>query len=368
MQSEVEHALSRSKHGKVAGPDYVDAEELSALEDFGIKLLTRVMNEVYDAGCIPNDLFKSVFVALPKRSGTIECQHHRTISLMSHATKLLIRVIMMRIRNKIKLEITPEQCGFVEGKGTSNAIYMLRTIAEMALEMQNKLYLCFVDYTKALDCLNHLELIKLIESLIVDGRDLRVIRNLYWQQIAAVRWENELSGYKPTQRGITQGCVLSPHLFAIYSEFIMRNIQDFPGIKIGGHMINHIRYADDIVLIASSQEHLQKLLNIVVTESENVGLTLKVKKFEAMIITKSSLAPASRINIGPADPKHVDKFKYLGTIITKNGRREQEIRSRIAQSKQAFNKIKNILTNKHLSFQIRERVLLFSSVLLFSPE
>ena len=83
------------------------------------------MNEVYDTGCIPNDLLKSVFIALPKRSGTIECQNHRTISLMSHATKLLMPVDMMRIRNKIKPEIASEQCGFVEGKGTSNAKYIL---------------------------------------------------------------------------------------------------------------------------------------------------------------------------------------------------------------------------------------------------
>ena len=90
------------------------------MEDFGTEQLTRVINEVYDTGCILNDLLKSVFIAVPKRSGTIECQSHRTISLMSHASKIPIQVIMMRIRNKMMPEIAPEKTSFVKGKGASN--------------------------------------------------------------------------------------------------------------------------------------------------------------------------------------------------------------------------------------------------------
>ena len=157
MQSEVEHALSRTKHKKAVGPDNVYAEELSALEDFGIEQLISIMNEVCDTGCIPNYLLKSVFIASPKRSGTIECQNHRTISLMSHATKLLMRIIMMRIQNKIKPEIAPEQCGFVEGKVLQRQYIF---ISERALKMQNELYLCFIDCTKAFDCVKHQERIK----------------------------------------------------------------------------------------------------------------------------------------------------------------------------------------------------------------
>ena len=115
------------------------------------------MNEAYDTGCIPNGLLKSVFIALPRRSGTIECQNHRTISLMSHATKLLMRIIMMRIQNKIKPEIAPEHCGFVEGKVLQRQYTF---ISERALKMQNELYLCFIDYTKAFDCVKHQECIK----------------------------------------------------------------------------------------------------------------------------------------------------------------------------------------------------------------
>ena len=101
-----------------------------------------------DTGDIPTEMSKSIFIALPKKPGPTECELHRTISLMSHVTKVLLRVILMRVRNKIHPEIAEERCGFVEGKGTANAVYMLRTLIERALEVQKDVYLCFIDCSK----------------------------------------------------------------------------------------------------------------------------------------------------------------------------------------------------------------------------
>ena len=87
---------------------------------------------------------------------------------------------MMRIRSKINPEIAPEQRDFLERKGTSNAIYILRTISERALEMQNEFSLCFIDYTRTFDCVRHQEFNELLERLNVDEKDLIAIRNLQW--------------------------------------------------------------------------------------------------------------------------------------------------------------------------------------------
>ena len=76
--------------------------------------ITILLNEIYDTGHIPKDMLKSVFISLPKKAGATECELHRTINLMSHVTKILLRIIMMRVRNKIRPEIAEEQCGFVE--------------------------------------------------------------------------------------------------------------------------------------------------------------------------------------------------------------------------------------------------------------
>ncbi|GFO45488.1 retrovirus-related pol polyprotein from type-1 retrotransposable element r2 [Plakobranchus ocellatus] len=105
---------------------------------------------------------------------------------------------------------------------------------------------------------------------------------MYWEQTAAMRIENKTSTFKDIKRGVRQGCVLSPDLFFLYNEIIMRNLENHPGIKVGGQNINNLRYADDTVLIAENKEDLQKLLNIVEEESRKKGLELNSKKTEVM--------------------------------------------------------------------------------------
>ena len=276
---------------------------------------------------------------------------------MSHVTKILLRILMMRARKIIKPEIAEEQCGFVEGKGTTNAIYILRTLIERSLEVQKDVYLCFIDYTKAFDRVKHCDLLNQLENLNLDGKYLRIIKNLYWEQSAAMRVDNDLSTFEKIRRGVRQGCVLSPDLFSLYSEEIMRKLEDKPGISIGGRIFNNLRYADDTVLIAENEFDLQILLNIVETESRKRGLELNCKKTETMVISRKKDIPPCKITTNGAMLRQVNSFKYLGTSITENGKSDFEIKSRIGQAKSAFQKMRSVLCSKDLSIDTRKRVL-----------
>ena len=94
---------------------------------------------------------KSQCIAIPKKIGTVEYDQHRTISLMSHLTKVMLRVLMNRMRNKFLPEISETQFGFMKDKGTGKVIFSLRTLMERAFEVQKDLYLCFIDYSKPFD-------------------------------------------------------------------------------------------------------------------------------------------------------------------------------------------------------------------------
>ena len=225
------------------------------------------------------------------------------------------------------------------------------------IEMQKDLYLCFIDYSKAFDKVRHEKLFNILKHLDIDGKDLRVIRKLYWDQNAAVRIGGELSEYKLIKRVVRQGCVMSPDLFNIYS-MILRNLENYPGVKINGENINNIRYADDTVLIADSKENLQRLLDITIEKSEEMGLTLNVKKTECMVISKKAIAPSCNLQSRGQQIKLVKKFKYLGYMITSDGKCITEIKKRIATAKGAFRKLSLILKNRNISMTTKFRVFL----------
>ncbi|GFR92065.1 endonuclease-reverse transcriptase [Elysia marginata] len=113
----------------------------------------------------------------------------------------------------------------------------------------------------------------------------------------------------------------------------MQNLENCPGIKVGGYNINNIRYADDTVLIAENKDDLQKLLNIVEEESRKKGLELNSKKTEVMVISRKQEPPKCDIFINDAKLKQQDK---LGTIITSDGRNNNEIAARIHMQRPAF--------------------------------
>ena len=130
LHDEVRAAMIKMKYGKAAGPDNITIEALAALDDWGIDLITNLLNDIYDNGEIPKEMFKSVFIMLPLRVGATECDIHRTISLMRHLTKLLLRILLQRMRSKLKHEISNGQSGFMENKGTRNAIFTLSMMIE----------------------------------------------------------------------------------------------------------------------------------------------------------------------------------------------------------------------------------------------
>ena len=89
-------------------------------------------------------------------------------------------------------------------------------LMQRCIEVQKDIYICFIDYSKAFDKVRHNELFRILEKLGIDGKDLRIIKNLYWKQNAAVRIGGEYSEFKQIKRGVRQGCVMSPDLFNIY--------------------------------------------------------------------------------------------------------------------------------------------------------
>ena len=171
------------------------------------------------------------------------------------------------------------QVGFSKGRGTRDQIANMCWIIEKAREFHKIFYFCFIDYAKALDCVDHKKLWKILKEIGIPDHLTCLLRNRYAGQEATVRTGHGTTDWFQIGKGVCQGCMLSPYLFNLYAEYIMRNAgldETQAGIKISGRNINNLRYADDTTPVAES-EALKSLLLEVKDESEKVGLRLNIQ-------------------------------------------------------------------------------------------
>ena len=182
-------------------------------------------------------------------------------------------------------ELPDVPAGFRKGRGTRDQIANIRWIIEKAREFQKNIYFCFIDYAKAFDCVDHNKLWKILKEMRIPDHLTYPLRNLYAGQEATVRTGHGKTDWFQIGKGVRQGCILSPCLFNLYAEYIMRNAgleETQAGIKIPGRNLNNLKYADDTTLKAENEEELKSLLMKVKEESGNVVLKLNIQKMKIM--------------------------------------------------------------------------------------
>ena len=182
-------------------------------------------------------------------------------------------------------ELPDIQAGFRKGRGTRDQIANIHWIMEKGRQFQKNIYLCFLGYVKALDCVDPNKLWKILKEMGIPDHLTCLLRNLYAGQKATVRTGHGTTDWFQIGKRVHQGCILSPCLFNFYEEYIMRNAgldEAQTGIKIARRNINNLRYANDTTLMAESEEELKSLLMKVKEESEKAGLKLNIQKPKIM--------------------------------------------------------------------------------------
>ena len=191
-------------------------------------------------------------------------------------------------------------------------------------EFQKNIYFCFIDYAKAFDCVDHNKLWKILKEMGIPDHLTCFLSNLYAGQEATVRTGHGTTDWFQIGKGVHQGCILSPCLFNLHAEYIIRNArleEAQAGIKIAGRNINNLRYADDITLMAESEEELKSLLMKVKEESENVGLKLNFQIMKIM-----AFSPITSWQTDGETLETVAEFILGGSKITADGDCSHEIK------------------------------------------
>ena len=222
---------------------------------------------------------------------------------------------------------------------------------EKAREFQKNIYFCFIGYTIAFDCVDHNKLWKILKEMGIPDHLTCLLRNLYAGQEAAVRTEHGTTDWFQIGKALRQGCVLSPCLFNLYAEYIMRNAgleeaQD--GIKISGGNVNNLRYADDTTLMAESEEELKSLLMKTKEESEKVGLKLNIQKTKIMA--------SGPITSWEIDGEAVSDFIFGGSKITADGDCSHEIKRHVLLGRKVMTNLDSIFKSRDITLPTKVRL------------
>ena len=260
MQSQVD--LRSITTNKARRGDGIPVELFQILKDDDMKVPHSICQQIWKTQQWPQDWKRSVFIPIPKEGNAKECSNCCTIVLISHTSKVMLKIIQGRLQQYVNWELPGAQSGFRKGRGTRDQIASSHWIVEKAREIQKNIYFCFIDYAKAFDCVNHNKLWKILKVMGIPDHLTCLLKNLYIGKEAIL--EHATTEWFQIWKGVHQGCKLSPYLFNVYAEYIMRNAEmdeAQAGIKIARRSINNLRYAGDNTLMEESKEELNTLLN-----------------------------------------------------------------------------------------------------------
>ena len=256
----------------------------------------------------------------------------------------MLKILQARLQQYMNCELPDVRAGFREGRGTRDQIANIHWIMEKARGFQKNIYFCFIDYAKAFDWVDYNKLWKILKEMGIPDHLTCLLRNLYAGQGATVRTGHGTTDWFQMGKGVRQGCILSPCLFNLYAEYIMRNAEvdeAQAGIKIPGRNINHLRYADDTTLMAESEEELKSLLMKAKEESEKFGLKLNIQKTKIMA--------SSPITSWQIDGETVSDLIFLGSKITADGDCSHEIKRRLLLGRKVMTNLDSTIKSRDIT-------------------
>ena len=231
-------------------------------------------------------------------------------------------------------------------------------IMEKAREFNIPLYMAFIDFKKAFDSVSNTTLWGIMKKMGVTEQVITPLQKLYQSQEVAVRIESEQTEWFNIKKGVRQGCPVSPICFNFYLEEVMRRTADempWLGVRISGKHLNNLRFADDVVLIATSPERLQALINEVDDVSKEFQLQISTRKTKIMTTTKEPQQLLIRCR-GEVLAQ-MNKFKYLGSLIEQKADCSYEIRARLGAARSALRSLATVWKDRALNKAIKLKIL-----------
>ena len=244
LECEVNWALGSITKNIASGGDGIPVELFQILKDDAVTVLHSICQQIWKTQQWPQDWKRSVFIPIPKEGNAKECSNYCTIALISHTSKVMLKILQARLQQYMNHELPYVQAGVRKARGIRDQIVNIHWIIIKRVPEKH-------DYGKAFNCVDHNKLWKILKEMRIPDHLTCLLRNLHAGQEATVRTGHGTTDWFQIGKGVHQGYILSLCLFNLYEEHIMGNAgpdEAQAGIKIAGRNINNLRYADDTTL------------------------------------------------------------------------------------------------------------------------
>ncbi|CAF1586116.1 unnamed protein product [Rotaria magnacalcarata] len=375
---EIQLALSQMKSKKAPGNDGITVDILKAGGTPVLIWLKELFVEMWGNERIPENWSSAILIPLFKNKGDkTSCDNYRGICLLNVVSKLFTRVILNRIQIMIDQQLLEQQAGFRSNRSTVDQIFIVNMIMEKASEYDIPLFICFIDIQKAYDSVNRELLWKICRHYGLTDKIVKLLQLVYKDSNARIKINGDLSECFKMDTGVMQGGIPSPFLFNIVFDFIMKKV--LSETKIAGVQLSYgkndfchgrkekyenfevlsLMYADDLVTICNSREHIETFIQVFERITQEYGLTMNVNKTCIMSSVQSkNNVNGKTIKNQQAEDVQVDiiirnqkiettqSFTYLGSLISNDHKADKEIKTRITKATTAFNSFRQLVWYK----------------------
>ena len=312
------------KRNKAAGSDLLVNEYFVEANDIIASHLVDLFNAILDSGYFPEKWTEGIIIPVFKKGNPDDANNYRGITLVSCLSKLFTGILNKRIidwaeENNV---ISDSQFGFRRGRSTTDAIFLLQSLIQKVLNQKGRLYCAFVDLQKAFDSVYLNGLWFKLYKLGIDGKLLRVIRDMYDKVKSCVRHCNSFSEFFECSIGLRQGEVISPVMFSMFLEDLELFLQDDinSGLSIDDITIILLLFADDMVILGKSPQDLQNSIDLLQSYCEKWGLSINVKKTKVVVFRKrGQLRVEEEWFYNGEKLEAVNDFNYLGVVFNYTG-------------------------------------------------
>ena len=326
--------------------------------------MVRLLNVCMSSGSVPKDWKIGCIVPLYKGKGDpLECKNNRGISLLSVPGKVYGRILIERVIENSNEQIGEEQSGFRKGRSCTDQIFVLRQMCEKMREKKKNIYVAFMDLEKAYDRVDREAMWEVMRIYGIGGRVLRGIMSFYNEGRACVRVGQKVSDSFEVKIGLRQGCVMSPWLFNMFMDGVVREVYvraNQAGVRMNvagvDLVLSQLLFADDTALVAESEDQLQCLVREFGRVCDRRKLKVNVDKSKVMKIGEDTEPVVIDIMLNGERMEVVNSFKYLGSCFSNEGGVKEDVSMRVREGMKTFGAMKRVWSERSVSMRVKREL------------